>query len=632
MTHALRRPGEARPSENVVLTLLALLVTCSLTSTGCDGCRRDRPYTPFRVEASSVATVPLAPSADQPSTARSAESVPVVPPTESRKLEPPLGRLDVGARAIELPKDMLAERVIERPASVPGQSDALIWVIPAKSGEEWNGPMGELWLFPAGGDAKKLLALPGWMPSGPGCSHQSRLALLGGATALVDVVAKCERSLPQRTPVRALALVALGTMPDLLLGLRIAEPAADEAFTVTPLMSDRDGDGRADPSFRIEFDVTSNRGHAAADLGWLDRAAGASIDEGHLAASLEPTIVAWEAALGKRAKLASVISEVSALRRLLATLCQQSATSRLFDWRGETFRCPGMTQVATRLARVEVKAALGLGEALEAAHALGFATTWFGGIATVEREELRKRVSKSFVSLKVGLPLSTSVRTPKIADPVHYSPLRFDADSTSLFVQTAHGSLQQVGLDGVTTPVDSDAGMSAWPLAVVSADGRRWVSVLPACDRSELSLGLKAPNGQFLPLLPTRLLAPRPGVCKSPTTWPIATAPIQWQGDSPVTLIDGVCWAGDATHPCPSPDKLGPVVPGSPRSPDGRRLIVMTTLGPVVTGGSKPELWSGPGIDGKHLADCVVANGAKAIACVADGGQVTLLARPEGAN
>ncbi len=544
-------------------------------------------------------------------------------------MEPPQGRFEVGPRVVELPKDLLAERVLTRPSALAGQLDALVWVIPAKPDTEWNGPMGELWLFPAGADAKKLLALPGWMPSGPGCSNTSRLALVGTTTVVVDVVAKCERSLPQRTPVRALAMLTLGTAPAFLLGLRIAEAAVDEAFTVTPLMADRDGDGREDPSFRVDFDVPSSQTHATAELGWLDRTAGLSVDEGRLATTLEPTFLAWEAALGKKPKLSAVLSDLATQRRLLSSLCQQSATSRIFDWRGEALRCPSMAQVASRLARIEVKAALGLADPLEAARALAFSTTWHGGIAAVEREELRKRIGKSMGQVKTALPVPTSVRPVVGAESVRYSPLLFETDGTSLLVQVDHrGGLSRLSLDGTSVAVDVDAGVSAWPLEVTAPDGRHWSTVVPACDRSELSLALKASNGQFLPLLPTRLLAPRPGPCRNPTNWPMATGPIHWQGENPVAVLDGVCWAGPGTHPCPSPDKLGPIVKGSPRSPDGRRLVVVSSLGPVVIGGPKPELWSGAGLDGKPLRDCVVANEAKAIACVSNGG-VLLVTRPE---
>lgn len=206
--------------------------------------------------------------------------------------------------------------------------------------------------------------------------------------------------------------------------------------------------------------------------------------------------------------------------------------------------------------------------------------------------------------------------------------MMFEANGSALLVQIDGQKLERVALDGTSTPVDADAGVTVWPLAVTGPEGRRWSSVVPACDRSELSLVIKAADGTMLPLVPTRLLAPRPGVCRNPAPWPVAVGPISWQGDVPTAVIDGVCLPGNGSLVCPSPGNLGPVVAGSPRSPDGRRLIAVTSLGPIVIGGPKPELWTGMSLDGKHLRDCVVANDAKAIACVADT-SILLLKRPE---
>jgi hypothetical protein len=613
-------------SRRATWTLLSLLVAAATVS-ACDSCQRDRPYTPFRIDASAVPTL-AAPSASQAPSASPVAPAPSMQPTEGRKLEPPIGRFELGGRTIELPKELLAERLLERPSAQAGQTDALVWVVPAKPDAEWNGPMGELWQFAAGRDARRLLVLPGWMPSGPGCVHESRLAMIGKATFVVDVHARCDRSLPQRTPNRALVLVNPDSQQILLLGLRIAEAAADESLAVTAVVADRDGDGREDPSFHFEFAASSANVRANADLGWLDRAAGASVDEGYLPSALEPTFLAWEGALGKKPKLATVLPEISATRRLLSSLCQQSSVPRVFAWDGTPLRCPSMLQTATRLARIEVRASLSLSDPLEAARALAAAVTWHGGIPAVERDDLQRRIAKSVSTVKVGLPVPVSVRPTASAETIHYSPLMFETNGAALLVQLDGQKLERVTLDGASTPVDADAGVTAWPLAVTAPDGRRWSSVVPACDRSELSLALKASDGALLPLIPTRLLAPRPGVCRNPAPWPIATGPIAWQGEVPMAIVDGVCLPGRGSVACPAPANLGPVVPGSPRSPDGRRLIVVTTLGAMVIGGPKPELWTGASLDGRHLRDCVVANDAKAIACVADT-TVLLLTRPE---
>lgn len=606
--------------------LVWLVAAVSVECLGCDSCERSRPYTPFRVDASAAASAPPPPSAVAAAASAGPAAIPAEP-IESRKLEPPSGRFTVGGRQIELPKELAAERLLERVVGSNAAADAFAWVTPAKADAEWNGPMGELWHFPIAADAKKLLELPAWVPSGPGCRLESRLALLGKATLLVDVQAKCDRSLPQRTATRAMVFMALDPVPAILLGLRIAEAAADESIQLTPTTADRDGDGREDPYCQVDLTVSSTQIRATAGLGWLDRAAGASLDAGSLAQSLESTLVGWEAGLQKKSQHQAILSETAALRRLLANICQQSAVPRILDWRGETIACPNMTQLATRLGRIEVRAALGMSDPLTATHAVAYANGWLGGIAAVEREELQRRIVKTMVPVNVGLATPVSVRPMAATDSIRYSPLRFGADGTVLFVQSAPATTERVDLDGNTVADDADASVAPWPVGVTAADGRTWHSVVPACDRSELALAIKGADGAFLPLVPTHLLAPRPGVCRSPAAWPVSVAPIAWQGDSPLALIDGACWSGTNAQPCPSPAKMGTVMPGSPRSPDGRRLIAVTVLGPIVLGGPKPELWKGAGLDGKRLSDCVVANDAAAIACIANGA-VQLFRRP----
>lgn len=605
---------------------VALAMMGSAWSAGCDSCERNQPYTPFHVDASAVPSLATTQSAAAP-TASAPKSPEVPEPTEGRRLEPPTGRFSIGRRQVELPKDLLAERVLERGGGPDRPALGFAWTVPASPDPDWNGPLGELWMFPENGDARRLLPLPGWVPSGPGCVHESRLALLGKSTLLIDVHAKCERSLPQRTPTRAIALMTVEPSPVLLVGLRVAEPAADESFSLTTLAADRDGDGRDDPTIRFDFSILSSQLRAKAELGWLDRAAGASVDAGHFVQSLEETFLTWEGALGKKSSLGGILGETAALRRLLSSLCQQSSVPRITDWRGEPIACPAISKVATRLARIEIRAALGLADPVAAAFALGYGASWLGGIPTVEREELAKRIVKSTVPVNVGLPIPVTPRPVAALEPIHYSPIRFESDGRTLLVQTQRGTTERVSLDGSSSVEDSDAAPTAWPLSVTSSDGRHWAGAIPACDRSEVALVFKHADGTLLPLAPTNLLAPRPGVCRNLAPWPVVVGPIAWQSEYPTAVIGGACWSGVPSQACPPPAKMGPVLPGSPRSPDGRRLISVTTLGPMVVGGAKAELWKGAGVEGKRLSDCVVANDAEAIACIANGA-VLLLRRP----
>lgn len=604
---------------------LLFAIMGAAAAVGCDSCRRDRPYTPFRVD-----TVPTsAPSTAPAIASAAASSAPPGPEIalEAKKLEPPSGRFQVGQRQLELPSEILAEEVLELPSNDPNQPAALVWAIPAKPGPEWNGPVGELHWFPLGAEAKKLFELPPYLPTGPDCKLEIHLSALSRVATLLDVRAKCERSLPQRTPNRVLALFYLEPTPALVLGLRVAEPPADESITVSTVVSDRDGDGRVDPSFRFDLDVISSQAHVTAALGWLDRAAGASMDEGYFITYLEPALTAWERSLKKKGELKGILAQTSGLRRLLADLCQQSAVPRVLDLRGEAIRCPQTQQLGARLARLEVAAALGLVDPLEAIRAVQLSSTWLGGLPKGERENLEKRIRKAVRVLEAEeLIPAVQVIAPHEGKP-RFSPLQFESDGT-LLVQDKDRTLTRVTLDGTTSVLDGTSGITAWTLPVVSPDRNHvWSSVVPACDRAELSLVLSAPDGSNLSLVPTRLLAPRPGVCRNPAPWPLSAQPIAWLGDSPVAIIDGVCWSGNLAEPCPAPDRIGTVTPGSPRSPDGRQLLAITAMGPVIVGGRLPELWLAPRLAPSRATDCVVANDARAIACV-NGSGVVLARRP----
>jgi hypothetical protein len=60
--------------------------------------------------------------------------------------------------------------------------------------------------------------------------------------------------------------------------------------------------------------------------------------------------------------------------------------------------------------------------------------------------------------------------------------------------------------------------------------------------------------------------------------------------------------------------------PGAPRSPDGKTLVVPTTLGLVVRG-ARTRIYRAKELDGAYseLRDCAVSNDASAVACVRGG-------------
>ena len=129
-----------------------------------------------------------------------------------------------------------------------------------------------------------------------------------------------------------------------VLTLRVAAPAPGEQLSVEEDSSDRDGDGRED--IKLVFTLTGPEGaKASATLAFLDRAAGVSRDASEPRASLG---LAAKAILAKASPAAA--GEVDAMRRLLATLCAEAATPRVFDAEGSPIRCDDLGSVIDSLA------------------------------------------------------------------------------------------------------------------------------------------------------------------------------------------------------------------------------------------------------------------------------------------
>lgn len=605
----------ARRTDKSTAPILAFALL-SFAMSGCNSCERDRPYVPF--PADSAPSLPSA--ADSAALAPANSAAPTSEPellTEARRVEPPSGRIEVAGRPIELPKQSVAEWSLEQDFTGDGQVDALLWTHPAAADEKYEGPLAELWFFPAGGDAKVLFRMPGWLPSGTGCVFEPHLQGFASGQVWLEVRSRCQGSLPQRTPTRLYAMFAPTASRAQILGLRGAEPAEGESLSISPKLSDRDGDGRPDPAIAVSLAHASTGTTAQLELGWLDRAAGASVDDSHFAKALEPTLRAWESRLGRKATGQDLGKETYALRRLVHSLCQQAATPRIWDIQGDGIRCPGLPLLGPRLTRIEIKSALLANDLGLALRSLSYATTWIGGLPTVEREGFVKLFDKQLTVVKPSLPVTVSVRPKPSKGQPRFSPLAFDADG-NLSIYTEANVLVRAKPDGTSAPVDADAE-TPWPLEVTAPDGRKWSSVVPACDRSEMLLASTLPNGSFAPLAPLELLSPRPGVCKNPIAWPVALSPIAWSDTMPTAIIDGYCSSAQGSAVCQAPSKLGPVRRGSPRSPDGRKLVFVSTLGPIVYGGAKPERWDSSVFDARPLTDCVVSNEAQAIACVQQG-------------
>lgn len=580
----------------------ALLLALPGALLGCDGCQKEKPYTPFGVTSALPSVeLPVAPPPPPSAKPESGSFAPaLVAPPGSRKLR-------MGELTLQAPPKYVFDQAL-----VLGDGEtqqAVAWLRAEPDARQV--PPGILMAYSPSGQARQVMTLPSFVPVAPGCVNATRLVQTGASSVLIDTVATCPPGLAARMPVEAVSVVAPASERAEVLTLRVAAPAPGEALNIDEDSSDRDGDGRAD--VKLVFTLTSPGGaKASAILAFVDRAAGVSRDAAEPRASLT---LAAKAILAKTGPSAS--AEVDAVRRLLGSLCAEGATPRVFDAEGSGIRCGDLGGVIDTLARADALSRLAAKDALGAVSVLTRSDWYFKRLSADAEKAISKELTKRLLGVSPTAQLLTA--RPKTTKGPHWSPLWFEQDG-ALLVQGDAGVVR-VSRDGSSElPVDPDAGTPAWPLDVTDSSGRRLSGSLCLCDSSEVQLGLTDASGAPQPGLPTRLLSPRPGGCKGrfacPDPVPVASGP---EGFS--VLLAGVL---------AEPAKLGAALPspGSARSPDGAWLVASTPLGLVVTG-SAQELWKLPDapVDARHAQDCVVANDRAAVACVSDG-RVVLLKRP----
>jgi len=607
------------------LTCAALLGFSGVFS-GCDGCGSKKPYTPFGV-ASSLPSVeppaapptglPPVPTASAGFAVRKAELVPGAPETwqgSDLNLSAPSGRRFAQVLVTDFDGD-------QRP-------EALAWLVPAAN--QKNVARGELWYFPNGAPAARLSALPGFVPSSDDCTLTVTLAQTGSRSATLDVMAGCSTPLIARAPSRALLVVSPTVEHPLLLTLRAASAAAAETLGFSVDSSDQDHDGRDDVRLTVSLGYQGASEPATADLVWLDRAAGASRSASEPGTSLMR--LAGKIGLHARAKRGGNASErVGTTLRLLSSLCAEGGVPRLFDEEGAPFRCGGLNPVIDSLMMSDALAALAQADQLSAFAVLRRDGWYFTKMSNTQRKAMERELVRSVSKLEASAPLVA--RAQPLAAPVpRYSPLWFESDAALLIEGLA--GITRVSADrSAETALLADSGAPSWPLELAAPSGRHVLGAVHACDRSELLFNESDAQHPLLPGLTTHLLAARPASCAGHGTGPsVAITPLSFDDNGLDALVAGarLAVAPPGKKPVPGLPELG-----TPRSPDGRWIVTPNPLGLLLIGERAQELWQTDKLtehaDAGRFTDCVVANDARAVACI-DSGRVILFERPRASS
>jgi hypothetical protein len=606
----------------------ALLPICVGLS-ACDGCGSQKPYTPFGV-ASGVANPQSVPNGPAPASSGRDPSN-VAPESAAgfavRKadLVPGVALTWTGSDlSLNAPDKRRFVQVLPADFDADNKLDALAWLAP--TADDKNAPPGELWYFPNGGSSRKLSALPGFVPSSPDCTLATTLSQTGPHSATLDVAATCTSQLISRAPERALVVVSPSVEHPLLLTLRAASAAPGETLNFSVDSSDQDQDGRDD--VRLTVNVAASGSEAAsAQLAWLDRAAGASRSASEPRGSL--LRAAGKVSVLARSKRGEKTAErVGNVLRLMSSVCAEGGVARVFDEDGVPFRCGDPSKIIDSLALSEVLGALAQGDTLAAFSVLRKDGWYFGKLSSTGRKAVERELLHAVTRFE--LETSVAVRAlPTLVPLLHYSPLWFESDG-SLLVQSPGGGVSRVSADrGAEGAVSAEAGAPAWALDLVTPSGVRLLGAIHACDRSEVSFNESDAQHPLLAPVATRLLAARPASCAGHGTGPsVPFAPLSFDDSGLEALIAGAHVTLSA--PGKKPVQGLPAL-GTPRSADGHWLVAPTPLGLLVVGDRK-ELWQTEKLaehaDATRLADCVVADEARAVACV-DSGRVVLFEHPK---
>jgi hypothetical protein len=608
LTSTVRRRTHRRGDKHLVW----MLVWASLAQGACDALDSDRrPYTPFPVasgEPEKLSPAPPPPASLLPATPAPSLEVLTAPARASE------WRID--ERLLTAPEGLNFRLALVGGVRGGKDHDVLAWAV----GTPDRPVVGELWLYPEQGEPRLVLAAPGFLPTGPGCSHGARLTHAGPSTVMLDIKATCSGPLLQRAPERSVSVLAPFRAAPLVLGFRLAAPARDERLDVDVNATDRDGDGRDDVDMALRF-ATGEAPEVGAHFIWLARAAGLSRDMSEPRASFASIAQPDSSAAGQRDARLSIAERASSARRLYASLCAESATPRIFLEDGAALDCGDLSGAFETLTSAEIDAAVARGQLGEAFAALE-RYTWFPtGTAKALEQFTKKQLAKlnARVTHRKVIKIVPLEARPRSVEPTpHFSPLSFHADG-SLLVQTAEGVVRAAP-DG-RFEYDASDEIDRWPTTVASPSGEQLVGAAFPCERSDVVWLRVAADGSPLEPISTALVAPRPGSCG-------VGVPFAAPGVSPVAWIDAEPSAFIGAS------RLGPPSPhppsGSATSPNGRFSIVVTRWGLLVASEAKTTLWAldYPSL-ATQLSDCVVSNNAESAACLLQGRATVILPDPK---
>jgi hypothetical protein len=411
--------------------------------------------------------------------------------------------------------------------------------------------------------------------------------------------------------------MVLGTdRPDpKLVELRFSNPTPLETLTFTTTSVDRDSDGRDDVAIEMTLHTGDDERAASTQFVWLDRPTGRARETGITSDAFQ-AIGSIEVVRSKGKKTGrGVAPRIQNARRLFGAVCGESRTALVKLADGSPLSCEVSAQAFDFYAQAEVQAALTLGLPEEALFAFELGDEFGLGIRDTMKKQLVEAIQGALKKVTPKALATLSAHPRELGGVLGYSPLWFDSDGR-LLVQSARGVIAWSSRAPEEEEEISEE-VDPWPLTISSdATKERLLGLAFPCEHPEISLLRASEAG--LPLAPIRtgLLAPRPGACggverEEPR---FEFRPISFEGEEVAGFI-GTHRIGERTQVRE---------PGGAVSENGRYVVTRSSLGLLVQGGEKPELWSIP--DARRVSGCVVHPNGKEVACVKAGRAVVFAA------
>ncbi len=561
------------------------------------GCKCDveerKPYTPFGVASSAEPAA--APSAD--AAASSTGSKPFEP-RAAQRFDPPEASVEVQGVALRAPAGQLIAQVLLAQATTGSEepeSVTLAWLVP-KERTATTSP-GGLWRWADDGANKELVGFPQFVPTSADCTQQVELAQTGPSSLTLDVSAACPPGGIPRAPTRALHLLRLDAGgARTLQQLRLADAPDGEKLSVAVETTDQDGDGHDDAKVTFTLLHEGTERESSASLIWLDRAAGLARDDAEPQKSFAD-IGSIEVVRSKGKNTSARVAErLDNARRLYAYLCSESGTHRITDADGVAVSCGDLSRAFQHFRLAELRAALTLGQHASAVSVLDRAD-WYG---TQPSEKERAALEKElFAQLPVVATRRTPVRARARAEAPEprRSPLAFDVDG-NLLVQGPAG-ITRVSADGSVS--DASEEVDPWPLIIFGAGGRQATGLSYPCDETQVSVLARGAGGRLSSALKTDWLSPRPGACGGARFRRPELRVIHWAGDELVAIIGAELFGSQTRAPL-----------GGPVSPNAKWRVHTTSVGLLVVGPSRTQLWRSQGDE----SECVIASDGARVACL----------------